>query len=159
MTSGHAASRGTTAALLLLALAAPVIFIALTACGGLPPGDAGSGDPAPGEGDAALAAAFEEQAHDLQVRGSGTVVRVLPNDIEGGRHQRFIVRLASGQTLLVAHNIDVAPRVEGLGVGDSVAFYGVYEWSPEGGTIHWTHKDPNGDHAPGWLRLNGQVYR
>ena len=108
---------------------------------------------------AALAAAFKDQAHDLQVRGSGVVERVLSDDVEGGRHQRFIIRLVSGQTLLVAHNIDVAPRVEGLSVGDTVAFDGVYEWNAEGGTIHWTHKDPGGSHAPGWLRHDGTTYQ
>jgi hypothetical protein len=159
MITSHAASRGATAALLLLTLAAPVIFNTLTACGGLAPGDSGSGDPAPGGGDAALAAAFRDHAGDLQVQGSGTVVKVLPDDIDGGRHQRFVVRLESGQTLLVAHNIDVAPRAEGLSVGDTVAFNGVYEWNPEGGTIHWTHEDPDGSHAPGWLRLDGRTYR
>ena len=159
MTPGHAASRGATATLLLLTLAAPVLLVILAGCAGSAPGDAGIGDPAPGEGDAALASAFKDQAHDLQVQGSGTVAKVLPDDIDGGRHQRFVVRLESGQTLLVAHNIDVAPRVEGLSVGDTVAFRGVYEWNPEGGTIHWTHKDPNGNHAPGWLRLDGQTYQ
>jgi hypothetical protein len=86
-------------------------------------------------------------------------VRLLADDDEGSRHQRFIVRLDSGQTLLVAHNIDVAPRVEGLAVGDSVAFSGVYEWSAEGGTIHWTHHDPYGRHAPGWLRHDAETYQ
>ena len=52
--------------------------------------------------------------HDLEVEGRGHVVRVLADDRQGARHQRFIVRLASGQTLLIAHNIDVAPRVQGL---------------------------------------------
>ncbi len=85
-------------------------------------------------------------------------MRILADDTEGGRHQRFIVRLASGQTLLVAHNIDVAPRVEDLREGDTVAFRGVYEWSDEGGTIHWTHRDPNGVHAPGWILHGGRTY-
>jgi hypothetical protein len=109
-------------------------------------------------GDAILAAAFRDRANDLQVQGSGTVARLLDDDHEGSRHQRFIVRLDSGQTLLVAHNIDVAPRVEGLAVGDQIAFSGVYEWSAEGGTIHWTHADHDGDHAPGWLRYGGRTY-
>jgi hypothetical protein len=109
-------------------------------------------------GDAALAKAFADRARDLQVEGQGTVARVLKDDNEGGRHQRFIVRLASGQTLLIAHNIDVAPRVAGLRVGDEVAFRGVYEWSAEGGTIHWTHHDPDGGHAAGWIRYDGHTY-
>jgi hypothetical protein len=159
VTAHRMSARGPVTAALLLAVAAPVLLVVLAGCAGSTPGDAGNGDPAPGEGDAALASAFEDQAHDLQVQGSGTVVKVLPDDIEGGRHQRFVIRLESGQTLLVAHNIDVAPRVEGLSAGDTVAFNGIYEWNPEGGTIHWTHKDPNGNHAPGWLRLDGRTYQ
>jgi hypothetical protein len=111
------------------------------------------------KGDAVLALAFEKHANDLQVEGQGTVARILADDTEGGKHQRFVVRLASGQTLLVAHNIDVAPRVEDLREGDAVAFRGVYEWNEEGGTIHWTHRDPNGEHAPGWILHGGRTYQ
>lgn len=110
-------------------------------------------------GDAVLARAFEGRAHDLQVQGRGTVVRVLKDDTDGGRHQRFIVRLESGQTLLIAQSIDVAPRVEGLQSGDIVEFRGVYEWSEQGGVIHWTHHDPDGLHAPGWIRYKGRTYQ
>ena len=110
-------------------------------------------------GDAILAKAFEDRARDLPVEGQGTVVRILKDDTEGGRHQRFVVRLASGQTLLVAHNIDVAPRLAGLSNGDTVAFRGVYEWSVEGGTVHWTHHDPDGQHAAGWIRYAGRTYQ
>ena len=87
------------------------------------------------------------------------VDRVLSDDNEGSRHQRFILRLASGQTLLIAHNIDIAPRIEALRSGERVAFYGQYEWSAEGGVIHWTHHDPDGQHDSGWLKYNGMVYQ
>jgi hypothetical protein len=108
-------------------------------------------------GDAALARAFDDRAYDLPVEGRGTVSRILADDVEGDRHQRFILRLASGQTLLISHNIDVAPRIDGLREGDTVAFRGVYEWNAEGGVVHWTHHDPNGAHAPGWLRHAGRT--
>ena len=75
------------------------------------------------------------------------------------RHQRFIVQLASGQTLLVAHNIDLAPRVADLKPGHIVAFYGEYEWNERGGVIHWTHHDPRGQHAAGWVEHNGVRYQ
>ncbi len=94
-----------------------------------------------------------------QIRGSGTVTRVLSDDNDGSRHQRFILRLASGQTLLVAHNIDLAPRIEGIAVNDSVDFYGEYEWNSQGGVVHWTHHDPNGRHMDGWLRSEGRSYQ
>ncbi|MCX6372543.1 MAG: DUF3465 domain-containing protein [Actinobacteria bacterium] len=151
-----------------VALAAAMLAVALLAlagCGGS--GGAVSDGAAPASDDsdasarddAVLAAAFEDRAHDLQVQGGGTVVTLLADDTDGDRHQRFVIRLESGQTLLVAHNIDVAPRVEGLAVGDAVAFRGVYEWSEQGGTIHWTHQDPDGRHAAGWLRHDGQTYQ
>lgn len=106
-----------------------------------------------------IAAAYADRQSGVQVTGSGTVVRLLADDRDGDRHQRFILELSSGQTLLIAHNIDIAPRVDDLRVGDTVEFHGVYEWSDEGGTVHWTHHDPDGTHEPGWLRHEGTVYR
>jgi len=108
--------------------------------------------------DAQLADLFATQTSDVQVRGQGTVERLLADDNDGDRHQRFILRLTSGQTLLVAHNIDIAPRLNGLAVGDRVAFFGEYVYSAQGGTIHWTHHDPGGTHVAGWLEWNGRRY-
>jgi hypothetical protein len=110
-------------------------------------------------GDEALARAFEQRSSNLQIEGQGVVRRVLSDDNDGSRHQRFVIALSSGQTLLILHNIDLAPRVAGLREGDSVSFNGEYEWSAEGGKIHWTHLDPNRRHAPGWIRHKGQVYQ
>ncbi|EHD0094933.1 DUF3465 domain-containing protein [Vibrio vulnificus] len=108
--------------------------------------------------DAVLQQAYQSQQSDIQVQGFGQVVKVLPDDNDGSKHQKFILKLNSGQTLLVAHNIDLAPRIPNLKVGDSVEFYGEYEWNKKGGVLHWTHKDPQNRHAHGWLKHNGQVY-
>lgn len=110
-------------------------------------------------GDAAFAHAFANRLGGRQLAGQGTVARLLPDDNDGSRHQRFIVRLGSGQTLLVSHNIDLAPRIEGLQVDDAVAFYGEYEWNRKGGVMHWTHHDPQGRHPAGWVRHGGRTYR
>lgn len=109
--------------------------------------------------DSTLQAAFKNRQSNLQVQGSGVVVRILPDDNEGSRHQKFILKLGSGQTLLVAHNIDLAPRVSGLGIGDSVEFFGEYEWNSQGGVIHWTHHDPQNRHVGGWLKHAGKTYQ
>ncbi len=74
-------------------------------------------------------------------------------------HQRFIVRLASGQTVLIAHNIDLAPRVAGLTVGATVRFQGEYEWNDRGGLVHWTHHDPEGRRSAGWIEYRGTRYQ
>lgn len=94
-----------------------------------------------------------------QVSGSGTVIRILPDDVSGDRHQRFLLRLSSGATLLVAHNIDIAPRVEPLHVGDIVEYQGEFVPNPKGGVVHWTHRDPAGHHPAGWLRHDGRTFQ
>lgn len=98
-------------------------------------------------------------ASGQQIRGSGTVIRILSDDNDGSRHQRFILRVDGGRTLLVAHNIDLAPRIAALKVGDTVAYYGEYEWNDRGGVVHWTHHDPNGRHVDGWLKHGGRTYQ
>ena len=103
--------------------------------------------------------AFENQLSDIQIQGNGVVTRILSDDLEVPRHQRFILRISPQQTVLVAHNIDVAERVPGLQSGDFFEFYGVYEWSVEGGVIHWTNHDPDGDHIAGWLKYDGIIYQ
>ena len=103
--------------------------------------------------------AIEQWRSGQQVSGIGTVVRVLSDDNDGSRHQRFILELGSERTLLVAHNIDLAPRIPSLSKGDTVAFYGEYETNQQGGVIHWTHHDPQGRHAAGWLEHEGQRYQ
>jgi hypothetical protein len=87
------------------------------------------------------------------------MIKILADDTKGSKHQRFILKLSSGQTLLIAHNIDLAPRINGLHKGDSVSFNGEYEWNAKGGVVHWTHHDPQDRHEDGWLKYNGKVYQ
>ena len=103
--------------------------------------------------------AYRNRRSSVQVEGRGTVVKILADDRRGSRHQRFILEMVTGQTLLVSHNIDLAPRIDTLRIGDPVEFFGVYEYNDEGGVIHWTHHDPSGRHVDGWLRHNGRLYR
>jgi len=107
----------------------------------------------------AIGSAYRERLSNIQVAGAGEVVRVLADDTRGSRHQRFILRLDEGTTLLIAHNIDLAPRLENLAIGDIVEFSGEYEWNDKGGVLHWTHHDPQGVHDGGWLKHNGLTYQ
>jgi len=102
--------------------------------------------------------AFRSHRSKVEVETGGRVLRVLPDDRQGSPHERFIVRVEGGPTVLVAHNLDLASRVP-VAPGDSVELHGEYEWNPQGGVIHWTHRDPEGRHAAGWIRLQGQLYQ
>ncbi|MDJ0807722.1 MAG: DUF3465 domain-containing protein [Gammaproteobacteria bacterium] len=106
-----------------------------------------------------LQTAYANRQSGVQVKGYGVVTKILTDDLEGSRHQRFILKLESGQSLLVAHNIDLAPRIFNLRTGDAVEFYGEYEWNDKGGVIHWTHHDPNHRHVAGWLKHGGKTYQ
>ncbi|MBD2102337.1 DUF3465 domain-containing protein [Leptolyngbya sp. FACHB-261] len=108
---------------------------------------------------ATLQNAFNNRVSNIQVLVLGRVVSLLPDDLNGNRHQRFIVELANSQTLLIAHNIDIAPRISRLRVGDELYIYGEYEWNREGGVIHWTHRDPDRRHVDGWIERNGLIFR
>jgi Protein of unknown function (DUF3465) len=112
--------------------------------------------PASDAGNQAIARAFQTQRSGIQVASDGVVTRLLSDDNAGNRHQRFILRLDSGHNVLVAHNIDRAPRLRALQPGDRVAFFGEYAWNAKGGVIHWTHHDPKGRHIAGWLSHNDQ---
>jgi Protein of unknown function (DUF3465) len=149
--------------LLLAAIAAVFFYLNRGSAPPLPdaghrPPPAAATDDAPAESNDAIAVAFAERRSDVQVSGTGRVTRVLGDDSLGDRHQRFILELPSGQTVLIAHNIDIAPRVEPLAAGDPVEFQGVYEWNDKGGVVHWTHHDPEGRHPGGWIRHRGRTY-
>ena len=120
---------------------------------------AGCSNASNGDRDSSVARAFEQHRKDVLVEDEGVVSRVLSDDTSGRTHQRFIVRLLSGQTVLIEHNTDLAPRVEGLGVGDSISFSGEYVWNDKGGLVHWTHHDPAGRRPSGWIKHNGRTYR
>lgn len=106
-----------------------------------------------------ISALFQQQKSDVLVEVTGTVSRILSDDNKGSRHQRFIITLPDGLTILVAHNIDLAPRIDALKMGDEVDVFGEYEWNNKGGVIHWTHHDPANKHPHGWIRHKGKLYQ
>ena len=92
------------------------------------------------------------------VETSVTVYRLLPDDNEGSRHQRLLARTDGGHSLLIVHNIDLARRVP-ADVGDRLDVRGQFEWTDKGGLVHWTHHDPQGRHAGGYIDFGGTRYR
>ena len=103
--------------------------------------------------------AYKSKKSDVQVKGYGTVLKILADDLKGSRHQRFILLISHQHTVLVAHNIDLAPKIHNLKQGDIVEFNGEYEWNEKGGVVHWTHYDPSNRHEDGWLKHNSAIYQ
>ena len=100
-------------------------------------------------------AAVAARESGFMVTLDARVTKNLRDDLEGSRHQRFLIELENGRSLLVAHNIDLADRIE-LREGAPVRVRGQYEWNAKGGVIHWTHHDPDGRHPGGWIEANGR---
>ena len=105
----------------------------------------------------AVAQAFAAQRSGLWLETSGRVIRVLRDDNEGARHQKFIMELDGGHSVLVAHNIDLAKRIPAR-KGLSLTVRGRYEWNDRGGVIHWTHHDPDGREPGGWIEVEEVRY-
>lgn len=102
----------------------------------------------------------------IQNRQSGVMItidarvkKILPDDLEGSKHQRMILEvLNTSVTLLLAHNIDLAPRVP-ASENEIIRIYGQYEWNEKGGVIHWTHRDKRNKHPHGWVEYNNNRYQ
>ncbi len=132
--------------------------------------------------DGGIGVLYEGRYVECMVEAQGVIQRILPDDNDGSRHQRWIVELATGATVLLVHNIDLAPRVP-VEEGDRIAFAGEYEWNDRGGVVHWTHHNPDGmrvkfdvvwddgaarprrvsnppwePHPGGWIEHRGQRY-
>ncbi len=106
----------------------------------------------------AIAAAYANRDSNISVIVKGTVTRILSDDTIGDIHQRFIIQLSNGQTVLIVHNIDVSTRINGIVIGSTLYVHGDYLWNSQGGLIHWTHRDPNGKHENGWIVFKNEKY-
>lgn len=95
---------------------------------------------------------------DAQVEIRARVSKLLPDDDDTPRHQRFLLGLSDGSTVLVAHNLDLAPRVP-VDKGSIIRAFGEFEWNEKGGVLHWTHKDPKRRHPDGWIEVDGRRYQ
>lgn len=72
-------------------------------------------------------------------------------------HEAFDVRSDAGPIEIV-DNVDIAPRCP-VHVGDRVEVCGEMVHDPgKIPIVHWTHHDPAGRHAGGFIRLKGRLY-
>ena len=100
-----------------------------------------------------------ERESGFMVTVNARVIKTLPDDNKGSRHQKFLLKLGSGRSLLFSHNIDLAPRINSLRRGDRVDFRGQYEFNDKGGAVHWTHHDPSGRRSGGWIKHKSKTYK
>jgi len=146
-----------------------LISFSLTACTQTPVKDSytpitpklGTGQPVPAVPaiyeDEVLAAQANHQTN-TEVTCTLPVKRMLPQDNSGEKHEKFILQMTNGTTILVAHNISRAPLVP-ISEGDVVTVHGEYIWNRKGGVIHWTHISDTPKHPSGYIDFAGQRYQ
>lgn len=125
---------------------------------GLGPNASPASSTVDGSGQQDVIAAQTAQSQKVEITVSARVYKLLPDDNQGLPHQRFLLRLNNGTTVLVAHDTRLAPHVP-LSEGDLVCIHGEYIWNNRGGVIHWTHRCLNGHHDGGWIDFKGQRYQ
>jgi hypothetical protein len=99
--------------------------------------------------------AFEQKLNDVPLTAEGKIVEVLPDDTDETPHQRFVIKLETGNTILIAHNLERAYRVP-VKIDDEIEVHGTYKWNKYGGLIHKTHHDERRVHEDGWINLVGK---
>ena len=102
--------------------------------------------------------AKEDYNSRFWMTAEATVIKNLKDDTKGSQHQKFLIELAPDITLLVAHNIDLAPRAP-VTKGDKIKIKGRYEWNNRGGVLHWTHHDPKGKQEGGWIYADNRYFK
>ena len=103
-----------------------------------------------------------EEAHRYRQTGimaevDGTVARILMDDKEDQRNQKFTIRLTNGQMVLVIHDQEAAGRVP-VSFGDTVLVRGEYVWTETGGTLRHTQRDYSAQRLHGWIDHKGERY-
>jgi hypothetical protein len=105
-----------------------------------------------------IKSAWESGASNIVVEAKARVILELPDEDDIGHKQRFRVELDNGHRVLISHDLEIAPRVP-VSVHSTIRFRGEFDWTEAGGTIHWTHRDPNGKRKGGWIDHLEQRYQ
>ena len=97
--------------------------------------------------------AFEKRVSAVVLEAKGKVIKLLEDEHKGSPHQRFIIEVHSGHTILVINNIEHGYRIP-VKLGDVIEVKGSYVWNQYGGLIHETHHHVEGeDHVDGYITL------
>lgn len=108
-------------------------------------------------GDAQAIRAQQLQLVKVPLTVTAPVKKMLKYDDRGLPHEKFLLSLSNGATILVAHNTKMAPYVP-IQAGDLVTVHGEFIWNAKGGLIHWTHHSDSQSHEGGYIDFNGKRY-
>jgi hypothetical protein len=111
------------------------------------------------QGQAQLAAAVDagRGLNFVEVKNV-TVVKILPDDTQGRKHQKWIFALDNGRQVMAVYNSDFSDERIPVQVGQKMSLGGQFIWDRGGGLLHWLHADPKNRRPDGYVEIGGVVY-
>ena len=99
-------------------------------------------------------------ANRAEVTFCGTVVRLRPAlHTRSGWHRYIFIDVGHNNPIEIDANLDEMGSFP-VTLGEHAAVKGEYYYDPNGREgVHWTHHTDRGSHPPGYLNLNGTIYR
>lgn len=117
--------------------------------------------PRPGQitDDSDLVRAVRSQKAQFYIEAGNLVVtKLLPDDRNGLKHQKWEARLSNGEVIQVVYNSDMGDRVP-VKIGDKFGVGGQFVWGRQRmGVMHWLHEDKREKRPDGYVFFNGTVY-
>ncbi len=106
-----------------------------------------------------IAFLYKQQRGGVMVTSIGRIAKLLEDQQKPYPAQVVLIRLTSGQKLLVKHNIDKSSPLPNLTVGEMLTFSGTYKWNNKGGIVYSTHQQLDNPLRSGWLKYQGVTYQ
>ena len=104
-----------------------------------------------------LADAYLNKKSGMMAEVQGQVTRLIMDEEESARVQKFVICAISGQSRLVTHDLSRSDRVP-VAIGDKVMVRGEYVWSEPGGTLICPTRDNGSGGRNGWIEHKGERY-
>ncbi|WP_193755572.1 DUF3465 domain-containing protein [Psychromonas sp. psych-6C06] len=102
---------------------------------------------------------YKQQRGGVLVTSVGRITKILDNQQTPYVSQRILIRLSSGRKILIQHNLNEAPAVNNLAIGEMITFSGIYNWNSQGGMINATHQIADLPQRSGWLKYQDITYQ
>jgi len=141
-------------------VAAVLAASALGGCAKAAGGPSATGDSAAACDNAGFLAAQHAHVNHAEVTFCGTVVRLRPaKHTRSGWHRYVYVDVGHHDVIEIDANLDEMGNFP-VTDGEQAVARGEYYYDEDGREgVHWTHRTDRGPHPPGYLTLNGTMYR
>ncbi|HIP75819.1 MAG TPA: DUF3465 domain-containing protein [Psychromonas hadalis] len=102
---------------------------------------------------------FNNQRGGEMVSSLGRIIKLLEDQTSPYLAQLILIRLNSGQKLIIKHNLKASTKIADLKVGEMIKFKGVYRWNSRGGMVVSTFENKQHPKRSGWVKFADKTYQ